>query len=113
MKAPSSDAVAAQAHALADRLRALPESRWLRVEDGSSVAARGLAIAQAMADLVAGSGSRPVPDLGPFAVPDQLAVTATDLAGSTVPLDPATLQQVADRIAELAALTPKAMAPPP
>lgn len=77
------------AYALADRMRTLPESRLRRPvgTDGETVAAAGLRVAQLLADLAAGIVGRDdpercvrgVPDLGPFAIPDQIAVTATDL----------------------------------
>lgn len=105
MKDPS--VVATQARELADRLRALPESRWLRLEDGRTVAERGLEIAQLLADLGGAPAGHRVPDLGPFAVPDQLAVTATDLAQADGVPDPATLGVVLERMAALGAPAPK------
>lgn len=78
------------AHDLADRLRTLPESRLRRpvAADGETVAEAGLRVVQLLADLAAGIVGRDdavrcvrrVPDLGAFAVSDQIAVTATDLA---------------------------------
>jgi hypothetical protein len=63
-----------------------------------------------LADLAAPE-PRPVPDLGPFAVPDQIAVTARDLVACTE-LAPGSLEAVVRRIEELAALVPNAMTPP-
>lgn len=77
-----------EARLFADRLRTLPESRLRRSTGAESLAQAGVALAQLLADLAAGveardGGAPPrriVPDLGPFAVADQIAVTATDLA---------------------------------
>lgn len=84
----SGDVEASAAHVFADRLRTLPESRLRRSVGPESLAGAGVALAQLLADLAAGvearDGGAPlrrtVPDLGPFAVADQIAVTATDLA---------------------------------
>jgi hypothetical protein len=76
------------------------------------VAERGLEIAQLLADLVAAPASRRVPDLGPFAVPDQITVTATDLAQTAAGVDPAGLGVALDRIVALRASVPTAVTPP-
>ncbi len=89
---------AAPAHALADLLRTLPESRLRRATAGESVAQAALRIAQLLADTAAGIHDRDaaaptmrqVPDLGPFALPDQLTVTATELDGAARGLDAST-----------------------
>ncbi|KAK1181456.1 hypothetical protein B7755_026925 [Streptomyces sp. NBS 14/10] len=65
---------------LADRLRALPQSRL-----GRGVAAEGLALARELSVRAQrieepGSGSRIMPDAGMFAVADQVAVAGHDLA---------------------------------
>jgi hypothetical protein len=73
---------------------------------GRTLAERGLALAQALADLAAGGTSPTVPDLGPFAVPDQIVVTATDLCDAA-DVDSAALQAVVDRLAELDGLVPR------
>lgn len=87
---------AAEAHVFADRLRTLPESRLRRSVGAESLAQAGVALAQLQADLAAGvearDGAAPtrrtVPDLGPFTVADQIAVTATDLARALDGVDP-------------------------
>jgi hypothetical protein len=81
-------AFAKESGAVADRLRHLSESRLkapltARQESSPSRARAGLALAQCLADLAAaveGEPLREVPDLGVFAVGDQVAVTAGDLA---------------------------------
>lgn len=85
-----------EAHVFADRLRTLPESRLQRSVGPESLARAGVGLAQLLADLAAGvearDGAAPlgrtVPDLGPFAVADQIAVTATDLALALDGVDP-------------------------
>ncbi|MGQ0463742.1 MAG: hypothetical protein ACT4QG_00315 [Sporichthyaceae bacterium] len=85
------------ARVFADRLRTLPESRLQRSDGTETLAAAGLRLAQLLADLAAGvtarDGSPPpprrVPDVGPFAVADQIAVTAADLAQALDGVDPA------------------------
>ncbi|MGQ0843679.1 MAG: hypothetical protein ACT4QF_06050 [Sporichthyaceae bacterium] len=85
---PAEPSVPALAHALADRLRTLPESRWRRPVGARTVASAALEVAQLLADLTAALEARiaetapvqrSVPDLGVFALPDQIAVVATDL----------------------------------
>jgi len=68
----------AAAHRLADRFRAMPQSRLLAPVEGSvSRAAAGLALARELARLA--RAPRELPDAGPFAVGDQIALTAHDL----------------------------------
>lgn len=102
---PAVVALARDAGVLADRFRHLGESR-LRAAAGGHVsrAAAGRGLAQRLADLAAAveaAGARPagrtVPDDGPFAVGDQIAVTGHDLvvalaaALATAPGRPVTL----------------------
>jgi len=84
-----------------NRLGRLPESRLVGgrdAVDGLTVAAIAHSTAQQLADLAAGVErrdspqppvSRVLPDLGPFVVSDQLAVTGTDLLAGAAGLDPA------------------------
>ncbi|RKE20871.1 hypothetical protein [Streptomyces sp. TLI_171] len=69
---------------LADRFRAMPQSRLLgTVEGHPSRAAAALALAgrlAAAARTLEGLPALPVPDSGAFAVGDQIAVTGHDLA---------------------------------
>ncbi|MDR3033844.1 MULTISPECIES: hypothetical protein [Kitasatospora] len=69
---------------LADRFRAMPQSRLLNAVPGHpSRAAAGLALARRLADrarALEGLPALEVPDSGAFAVGDQLAVTGHDLA---------------------------------
>jgi hypothetical protein len=74
---------------LADRFRAMPQSRLLGAVPGHpSRAAAGLALARELAErterLVAGERAvrRELPDAGAFAVGDQIAVTGHDLAAA-------------------------------
>lgn len=76
-------------------------------DDGRTLAERCLALAQALADLAGDGTPRTVPDLGPFAVPDQIVVTAGDLRD--VDVDSAGLQAVVDRMAELGELVPRGL----
>jgi hypothetical protein len=74
---------------VADRLRSMSQERLTRpFPPYASRAAAALALAQLLADTAqdlgrserdAGGGRRTVPDLGPLAVGDQVAVTGTDL----------------------------------
>jgi hypothetical protein len=68
---------------VADRLRSMSAERLSRpFPPYASRAAAALAVAQVLADAAAsleGLPSRPVPDLGPLAVGDQIAVTGTDV----------------------------------
>ncbi|MFJ7066599.1 hypothetical protein [Streptomyces sp. NPDC101115] len=79
----------AAAERFADRLRAAPQSRLQR-----GAAAEGLALARELATRAQrletpGREPRTMPDAGVFAVADQLAVAAVDLAESmrTTPAD--------------------------
>ncbi|MFG2823841.1 hypothetical protein ACGFX4_31000 [Kitasatospora sp. NPDC048365] len=69
---------------LADRFRSMPQSRLLGAVPGHpSRAAAGLALARRLAATALALEGRPaqdVPDVGPFAIGDQLAVTGHDLA---------------------------------
>lgn len=70
---------------LADRLRALPQSRLSK-----GVAAEGLALARELAVRAQqieepGSSPRIMPDVGMFAVADQVAVAGHDLAHALEP----------------------------
>ncbi|BAJ30502.1 MULTISPECIES: hypothetical protein [Kitasatospora] len=69
---------------LADRFRAMPQSRLLAAVPGHpSRAAAALDLARRLADAaraLEGLPALPVPDCGAFAVGDQLAVTGHDLA---------------------------------
>ncbi|MFD8478965.1 hypothetical protein [Kitasatospora sp. NPDC059673] len=71
---------------LADRFRAMPQSRLLGAVPGHpSRAAAVLALAGRLADAartLEGLPPLPVPDCGAFAVGDQLAVTGHDLAAA-------------------------------
>ncbi|MFF0294468.1 hypothetical protein ACFYS8_09220 [Kitasatospora sp. NPDC004615] len=71
---------------LADRFRAMPQSRLLVAVPGHpSRAAALLALAGRLADAaraLEGLPPLPVPDCGAFAVGDQLAVTGHDLAAA-------------------------------
>ncbi|MFI9270619.1 hypothetical protein ACIGXM_07900 [Kitasatospora sp. NPDC052896] len=78
---------------LADRFRALPQSRLLGAVPGyPSRAAAGLALADRLAaeaqrlEEGAESAPRVVPDAGAFAVGDQLAVAGHDLVVALAPL---------------------------
>ncbi|MFJ1752082.1 hypothetical protein [Kitasatospora sp. NPDC088134] len=88
--------LSAAADRLADRFRAMPQSRLLAAVEGHpSRAAAALALADrlaAAARALEGLPPLPVPDCGAFAVGDQIAVTGHDLALAA-----------ADRPAELAA----------
>ncbi|MGA5819096.1 hypothetical protein ACPC54_14700 [Kitasatospora sp. NPDC094028] len=72
--------------ALADRFRSLPQSKLLGAVPGhASRAAAGLALARRLAGLglaAEGEPEREVPDVGVFAVGDQLAVAGHDLAAA-------------------------------
>ncbi|WP_280716536.1 hypothetical protein [Kitasatospora sp. MAP5-34] len=69
---------------LADRFRSMPQSRLLGAVPGyPSRAAAGLALARRLAGAAltaAGERPRELPEAGPFAVGDQLAVAAHELA---------------------------------
>jgi hypothetical protein len=71
---------------LADRFRAMPQTRLLAAVPGhSSRAAAGLALARrlaAVAVAVEGGAPRDFPDAGAFAAGDQLAVAGHDLAAA-------------------------------
>jgi hypothetical protein len=87
-------AFAKESGAVADRLRHLSEARLkapltARQESSPSRARAALGLAQCLADLAAaveGEPLREVPDLGVFAVGDQVAVTSGDLARALEPL---------------------------
>ncbi|NUS58449.1 MAG: hypothetical protein HOV66_26895 [Streptomycetaceae bacterium] len=69
---------------LADRYRHLSESRLRaridpEADDGVTRAALGLALSRRLAELGDGPEAVEVPDLGMFAVGDQIAVTGLDL----------------------------------
>jgi hypothetical protein len=71
---------------VADRLRSMSPERLTRpFPPHASRAAAALELAQLLADTVQdleGAQPRLVPDLGPLAVGDQVAVTGTDLAAA-------------------------------
>ncbi|GAA1974866.1 hypothetical protein [Kitasatospora viridis] len=74
---------------LADRFRAMPQSRLLGAVPGHrSRAAAGLALARLLADRAQaweegpGAAPRELPDAGAFAVGDQIAVAGHDLAAA-------------------------------
>jgi hypothetical protein len=77
--AAEADELRAAARLLADRFRAMPQSRLLGAVPGHpSRAAAGLTLARELARLA--HAPQELPDAGPFAVGDQIAVTAHDLA---------------------------------
>ncbi len=81
---------------LADRFRAMPQSRLhAAAADGQGArAAVGLALARELAAAAQlleegeAASPRPFPDAGAFAVGDQLAVAGHDLAAALAPLAP-------------------------
>ncbi|GGV21615.1 hypothetical protein GCM10010495_41530 [Kitasatospora herbaricolor] len=77
---------------LADRFRAMPQSRLLAAVPGHlSRAAAGLALARtlaAVAQALEGLQPRPFPDAGAFAAGDQLAVAGHDLAAALAAGEP-------------------------
>ncbi|MGW4383130.1 hypothetical protein [Kitasatospora sp. NPDC004531] len=93
---------------LADRFRALPQSRLLAAVPGHpSRAAAVLALAGRLADAgraLEGLPPLPVPDCGAFAVGDQLAVTGHDLAAAAADHPEALAAALAD-VAETELLT--------
>jgi hypothetical protein len=100
------EALRIEVRRVADRLRSMSEERLTRpFPPHASRAAAGLALAQLLADSSAaleGAPPRRVPDLGPLAVGDQVAVTGTDVvtAAAGVPDDPQ-VQRCLDALAEL------------
>ncbi|MFI6152093.1 hypothetical protein ACIBCA_05330 [Kitasatospora sp. NPDC051170] len=76
--------------ALSDRFRSLPQSKLLGAVPGyASRAAAGLALARELAGAALaaeGEPAREVPDVGVFAVGDQLAVAGHDLAAALAAL---------------------------
>lgn len=83
-------------HRLADRLRALPESTLRR-----GAATEGLALARELARRAQrwerpGSEPAALPDAGPFAVGDQLAVAGNDLVAALHEVDAAPAGPSAD-----------------
>lgn len=100
-QAGQADALDEAVDALSDRLRALPESALRR-----GAAASGLALARELARRAralerAGSGApAEVPDIGIYAVGDQVAVTGHDLAHTLrqAPPAPATRHELADAL---------------
>ncbi|MFD5561868.1 hypothetical protein [Kitasatospora griseola] len=93
---------------LADRFRAMPQSRLLGVVPGHpSRAAAVLALAGRLADAaraLEGLPPLPVPDCGAFAVGDQLAVTGHDLAAAAADR-PDALAAALDDVADTDRLT--------
>ena len=75
---------------MADRLRSMSLERLTRpFPPYASRAAAALALAQQLADTaldLEGLPRRPVPDVGPLAVGDQVAVTGEDLAAAAYSL---------------------------
>ncbi|MCZ2526735.1 hypothetical protein GQS52_16655 [Streptomyces sp. SCUT-3] len=74
---------------IADRFRSLPQSRLLAAADGggASRAALGLELARTLAasaqrEEFPGAEPRRIPDLGVFAIGDQIAVAGHDLAAA-------------------------------
>lgn len=91
---PSSDALTEFAQELTrvvDRLRAMPLGQLERPWNGFASRAAGVrALAQWCVDHTAlppGVSSAQIPDVGPLAVGDQLAVTATDLLSAPATAD--------------------------
>ncbi|MFF1873857.1 hypothetical protein [Streptomyces sp. CB03911] len=78
---------------LADRFRAMPQSRLLAAVPGhASRATAALALARtlaAVAQALEGLQPRPFPDAGAFAAGDQLAVAGHDLAAALAAGEPA------------------------
>ncbi|MFF3595056.1 hypothetical protein [Kitasatospora indigofera] len=78
---------------LADRFRAMPQSRLLAAVPGhASRATAVLALARTLAAValaLEGRQARPFPDAGAFAAGDQLAVAGHDLAAALAALGPA------------------------
>ncbi|MET9614253.1 hypothetical protein [Kitasatospora indigofera] len=78
---------------LADRFRAMPQSRLLAAVPGhASRATAVLALARTLAAValaLEGRQPRPFPDAGAFAAGDQLAVAGHDLAAALAALGPA------------------------
>jgi hypothetical protein len=78
-EARGADELRAAAKLLADRFRSMPQSRLLGAVPGHpSRAAAGLALARELARLA--HAPVELPDAGPFAVGDQIAVAGHDLA---------------------------------
>lgn len=119
---PGSFVLAREVRRLADRYRHLSESRLRgRItpddpsDSGLTRAAAGLALARSLAALGDVPSGHEVPDLGVFAVGDQIAVTGADLvayldarmaaaAGSGDPAAAATLDEALRAVRELAVL---------
>ncbi|KDN83207.1 hypothetical protein [Kitasatospora cheerisanensis] len=96
----TADRLTAAVDRLADRFRAMPQSRLLgAVPDHPSRAAAALALAGRLADAaraLEGLPPLPVPDCGVFAVGDQLAVTGHDLAAAAADRPEALAAALAD-----------------
>src|SRR5436305_13091541 len=88
---------------LADRFRAMPQSRLLAAVPGyPSRAAAGLALARQLASRAqllekpAVGAPRAFPDAGAFAVGDQIAVAGHDLLAALAPLTPEQVVETPD-----------------